>query len=188
MALRKSRIGSTGPGGARTPPLGHEAPASSGIGSQAPNTRSSSAASGTNSLIRGARWSVRLPRRMVAIWVSEPNGLAMPRRASSTPAMNVEATAPRPTHSTPSLPSAGAMGRAVLLAMRSSPFLRSGSPVRSAHAAALPGDPTDIHDALHHRDGGKDRQERHDHLQHDAPRPRGDQHRRHPDDEDALGE
>jgi len=39
-----------------------------------PNTMSSSEARGTNSLINGARFSVRLPRRIVAIWVSEPIG------------------------------------------------------------------------------------------------------------------
>src|SRR5690348_9876568 len=38
----------------------------------------------------GERFSVRLPRRMVPIWVSEPTGLPLPRRACSTPLMNVE--------------------------------------------------------------------------------------------------
>ena len=36
---------------------------------------SSSAASGTNSLIFGERFSVRLPRRIVPICVSDPMGL-----------------------------------------------------------------------------------------------------------------
>ena len=39
---------------------------------------SSSAASGTKSLISGLRSSVRLPRRIVPIWVSEPIGWPMP--------------------------------------------------------------------------------------------------------------
>ena len=41
------------------------------------------------------------------IWVSEPIGLACPRRIASTPAMNVVATAPMPGSRTPSLPLAG---------------------------------------------------------------------------------
>jgi hypothetical protein len=36
-------------------------------------------------------------------------GLAMPFLTASTPAMKVVATAPRPTHITPSLPVAGAI-------------------------------------------------------------------------------
>ena len=43
------------------------------------------------------------------IWVSEPIGLAWPRRIASTPAMNVVATAPMPGSSTPSFPLAGRM-------------------------------------------------------------------------------
>src|SRR5688500_15415201 len=70
---------------------------------------SSRPASGTNSLIFGARASVRLPRRIVPIWVSEPIGRANPLRMANTPAMVVVATAPRPTSSTPSLPRAGAI-------------------------------------------------------------------------------
>ena len=42
--------------------------------SQPVNTRSFSPASGTKSLIFGERPSVRLPSRMVPIWVSEPMG------------------------------------------------------------------------------------------------------------------
>ena len=57
--------------------------------------------------MRGERFSVRLPRRMVPIWVSEPTGWPLPRRACSTPLMNVEATAPRPTRRMPRRPSAG---------------------------------------------------------------------------------
>ena len=61
----------------------------------------------------GARPSVRLPSRMVPICVREPIGRAAPRRTFSTPAMNVVATAPSPTQSTPSVPLAGAIRRAV---------------------------------------------------------------------------
>ncbi len=57
--------------------------------------------------MRGVRFSVRLPRRMVAIWVRLPMGLASPRRAASTPATKVVATAPKPGRRTPSLPLAG---------------------------------------------------------------------------------
>ena len=45
---------------------------------------------------------------MVPICVSEPIGLASPRRTASTPAIIVVATAPRPTTITPSFPVAGA--------------------------------------------------------------------------------
>src|SRR5690349_22306924 len=68
---------------------------------------SSRAASGTKSLISGERFSVRLPRRIVAIWVSDPIGCVWPRRMLSTPAMKVVATAPRPGVMMPSLPVAG---------------------------------------------------------------------------------
>ena len=61
----------------------------------------------------GLRSSVRLPRRIVSIRASEPIGWARPRLTSSTPAISVEATAPRPTVRTPRRPSAGAtVGRA----------------------------------------------------------------------------
>src|SRR5688572_19237618 len=76
--------------------------------SQPPKTMSFKSASGTNSLIFGARASVRLPSRMVPIWASEPIGRARPFRIASTPAMVVVATAPRPTSITPSLPRDGA--------------------------------------------------------------------------------
>ena len=39
---------------------------------------SSSVASGTKSLIIGVRSSVRLPRRIVSIWASEPIGCGQP--------------------------------------------------------------------------------------------------------------
>ena len=82
--------------------------ASSGIGSQPPNTRSCRRASGTRSLIIAQRFSLRLPRRTCAIWVSDPMGLPSPALTASTPAMNVVATAPMPGKRTASLPSAGA--------------------------------------------------------------------------------
>src|SRR5689334_22466838 len=72
------------------------------------NTMSFRFASGTKSLINGDLLSVRLPNRIVPICVSEPIGLARPRRTASTPAIIVVATAPRPTTITPSLPLAGA--------------------------------------------------------------------------------
>ncbi len=72
--------------------------------SQPVNTRSLSDASGTNSLIFGDSASVRLPSRIVPIWVSDPMGLAMPLRTASTPATNVVATAPMPGIMMPSLP------------------------------------------------------------------------------------
>src|SRR5690606_3722229 len=55
----------------------------------------------------GERFSVRFPSRIVFICVRLPNGCAIPRRAASTPATKVVATAPKPGSSTPSLPSAG---------------------------------------------------------------------------------
>ena len=57
------------------------------------------------------RSSVRLPRRIVPISASEPIGSASPRLTSSTPAMRVDDTAPRPTVRTPRRPSAGAHRR-----------------------------------------------------------------------------
>ena len=50
----------------------------------------------------------------VAELETEPIGGAMPLRAAITPAMNVEATAPMPGVSTPSLPVAGGICRAVM--------------------------------------------------------------------------
>src|SRR5215471_21635818 len=59
--------------------------------------------------MRGEFASVRLPRRMVPICVSEPIGLARPLRIASTPAIVVVLTAPRPTSMIPSFPSAFSM-------------------------------------------------------------------------------
>src|SRR5687768_14906511 len=106
IADRKSAIGSRCLSW-RTPALRAAVSASSGIGSHAPNTRSSRLARGTNSLMYGERLSVRLPSLIVAIWVSEPIGFVRPRRILSTPAMKVVATAPRPGVSTPRRPVAG---------------------------------------------------------------------------------
>ena len=138
--FRKSPIGSMCSWRSSTPACSAAAYASSGTGSQAPNTRSFSAASGTKSRISGARPSVRLPSRIVPIWVSEPIGLAPPRRTFSTPAMNVVATAPSPTQSTPSFPSAGAIRRAACsgtanVLSREDPASRCA---RSAATGALP--------------------------------------------------
>src|SRR5215469_1544553 len=72
--------------------------------SQPPQTRSSRSASFTKSLIFGERASVRFPRRIVPICVSDPTGTAFFVRTSSTPAMKVVATAPMPGNSTPSFP------------------------------------------------------------------------------------
>src|SRR5712692_9854650 len=77
--------------------------------SQPPKVRSFSSASGTNFLMSGERASVRLPRRMVPICVSDPTGWDLPRRTSSTPAMKVVLTAPMPGSRTPSFPLAGAI-------------------------------------------------------------------------------
>ena len=57
----------------------------------------------------GERPSVRLPSLIVPSWVSEPIGAAIPRLASSTPAIRVDDTAPSPTVRTPRRPSAGAI-------------------------------------------------------------------------------
>src|SRR5512139_2473879 len=77
--------------------------------SQPPKTMSSRWARSTKSLMRGERASVRLPRRMVPICVSDPIGCASPLRMARTPAMVVVLTAPRPTSRTPSFPWAGAI-------------------------------------------------------------------------------
>src|ERR1700723_952599 len=98
--------------------------------SQPAKTTSFKSASGTKSLISGELLSVRLPSRMVPICVSEPMGLASPRRTASTPAIIVVATAPRPTIITPSLPVAGATlpVRALLWALDSSVDIASSDP------------------------------------------------------------
>src|SRR5690348_1403517 len=95
--------------------------------SHPPNSRSSSFASGTKSLISGVRPSLRLPRRTVASWVSDPIGTPAPRFTASTPAIKVVATAPIPGIRTPSLPSAGAIRTLSLLAteIRPLPFLEA---------------------------------------------------------------
>src|SRR5438552_3439673 len=85
--------------------------------SHPPNTMSSRRAMGTNSLIRGERLSVRLPRRTVPIWVRLPMGRERPVRMASTPAMNVVATAPIPGSRMPSFPRAGAISRPFSLVM-----------------------------------------------------------------------
>src|SRR5579859_5760429 len=77
--------------------------------SQPVNTISLKPARGTKSLIRGEWLSVRLPSRIVPICVSEPIGLASPRRTASTPAIIVVATAPSPTTMIPSFPVAGSI-------------------------------------------------------------------------------
>ena len=65
-------------------------------------------------MIIGLRFSSLVPRRMCAIWLIEPMGGCSPLRAAITPAMKGEATAPMPGVSTPSLPVAGAICRAVI--------------------------------------------------------------------------
>ena len=87
-------------------------------GSQPPKTRSSSSARGTNSLIRGLRFSSRLPSRMWAICATEPSGSSPVRREWRTPAITVDATAPMPGIKTPSLPVGGAIVRAVVMTVK----------------------------------------------------------------------
>src|SRR6266545_7275906 len=86
--------------------------------SQPPNTMSFNSASGTNSRMPGDQLSVRLPRRIVPICVSEPIGLANPLRIAITPAIVVVLTAPRPTSRTPSLPRAGAISTGVAMKLK----------------------------------------------------------------------
>src|SRR5262249_45661756 len=100
--------------------------------SHPPNTKSSKALSGTNSWIRGDRFSVLLPSRMVPSCVSEPTGCDLPFRTSSTPAMNVVLTAPMPASRTPSSPFAAA-----IFAGFSIPLLRRTA-IRRAKPLALP--------------------------------------------------
>ena len=139
--FRKSPIGSRSSWRLSTPHLRAASYALSAIGSHAPKTRSSREASGTNSRTGGAWPSVRFPRRMVAIWVIEPMGRPMPRLMCSTPAMKVDDTAPRPTSSTPSLPSAGAMvgpsAETKCLGSSAMPFSRARSSSRSCHCAGI---------------------------------------------------
>ena len=85
------------------------------MGSQPPKTMSSSSASGTNSRMSGLRSSPRLPRRMWAIWLTDPIGAVRPLRAAITPAMKVDATAPMPGVSIPRRPVAGAISRGAFM-------------------------------------------------------------------------
>src|SRR5436190_1830547 len=98
-------------------------------------------ASGTKSLTRGVRLSVRLPRRIVPICVTEPMGLPVPRRVCSTPARKVDATAPRPTSRTPSLPVAGSIscgwGAVKSLASKITPLCRARAMSGPCHCAGL---------------------------------------------------
>ena len=80
----------------------------------------------------GDRFSVRLPRRIVPIWVSEPMGFAMPFRIAMMPAMVVVLTAPRPTSRMPSLPSAGAI---------ESPLVTGENYIRLVPGFRVPGSP-----------------------------------------------
>src|SRR5271169_2754170 len=77
--------------------------------SHPPNVRSFNSASGTNCFRSGERPSVRLPRRIVPSWVSEPTGCDLPLRTSSTPAIKVVLTAPMPGVRIPSFPFGGAI-------------------------------------------------------------------------------
>src|SRR5882757_3159534 len=86
--------------------------------SQPVKTMSLRSAMGAKSVMRGLRFSVRLPRRMWPIWEREPMGLARPRRTASTPAMSVVATAPMPGIMTPNFPVAGLMLAAASVAAR----------------------------------------------------------------------
>src|SRR4051812_10797248 len=206
MFLRKPAIGSMCSCLSRTPAWSAAAYASSGSGSQAPNTRSSSAASGTNSRISGARLSVRLPRRMVPIWVTDPIGRAAPRRTFSTPAMNVVATAPSPTHNTPSLPAAGAICRTVVSATAVSfcqgvqrrpldhswlvhsldrlsvqPLFRQQGLIHLFRVLIH------IHEALHHGDERGERQQGHDRFQQQGMGTGAGQQGCETDQEDPLG-
>ncbi len=83
--------------------------ASPGKTSQPPKTRSSSEARGTKSRILGARPFFLWPSRIVDNCVSDPNGSPRRRRARSTPAIVVVATAPIPGKRTASFPVAGRM-------------------------------------------------------------------------------
>src|SRR5882724_13714967 len=76
-------------------------------------TRSSSWVIGVKFLMRGVLSSVRLPRRIVPIWVIEPIALAKPLRTASTPAMRVVATAPIPGIMIPNFPFAGLISAAL---------------------------------------------------------------------------
>jgi two-component system LytT family response regulator/two-component system response regulator LytT len=75
----------------------------------------------------------------VAIWVTEPIGLAKPRRIASTPAMNVVVTAPMPGINTPSFPCAGLTGTFSLLGKYLSPLSLGSLRLRREGLAAVTG-------------------------------------------------
>ena len=108
MASRSGLICASSPGSS-TPAVVAASKQLSSKMSHPPNTMSSSEASGTRSFMSGVRPSVRLPKRIVPICVSEPIGRAIPLRTAMTPAMNVVLTAPRPTSMMPSFPLGGAI-------------------------------------------------------------------------------
>src|SRR5580658_66580 len=96
-------------GWSRTPARVAATKASSGNGSHAQKSSWWRDANGTKSPIRVTRCSSRRPRRTVPSWDREPIGWPEPPLIDSTPAISVVATAPSPTQSTASLPSAGAI-------------------------------------------------------------------------------
>src|SRR3990170_5824139 len=147
------------------------------MGSHAPKTMSSIGVSGTKSLISGVRPSVRLPSRMVASCVSEPYGLARPRRASSVRAMKVEATAPSPTQRTPSLPFAGTGGRAVLSTTLCSSRLK-------VQCCCLT---SDVGKSLHNRNERQYGQDYNQCGDHHTVLPATDKGSRNPEQNDPLG-
>src|SRR6478736_7217430 len=174
-----------------TPQCSAASKALSGTGSQAPKTMSLSSVRGTNSLISGARLSVRLPRRIVAIWVREPIGFDFPCRINSTPAMKVVATAPSPTLSTPSFPVAGFTARAAVFCPTLDSFViwspgAKCAAWRSGRLGAL-GLLVHPEESLHHRDQREQRQDEEERREDDPPRPHPQEERRRPDPEDPLG-
>src|SRR5215831_5414165 len=198
IALRKSAIGSRSLSSS-TPAFFAAVYASSGIGSHAPNTMSSSDASGTKSLMNGERFSVRFPRRMVAICVSEPIGLEWPRRMLSTPAMNVVATAPRPGVRMPSVPLAGRMvveANVILLSRLMAGTCPGTAPQPEGFFSgerdrrfAGPRVGLPIHEvhALHDRDPGSDREEDDDGTEYGALEREAKEGLRRGEKHDALG-
>ena len=80
------------------------------VGERVPHAQKSSwgrETRGTRSSIRMTRCSSRRPRRTVPSWDSAPIGWPEPALMDSTPAISVVPTAPSPTQSTASRPSAG---------------------------------------------------------------------------------
>src|SRR4051812_4319323 len=163
---------------------------------------SSSFASGTKSLMSGERLSVRLPRRMVAICVSDPIGFDLPRRTLSTPAMNVVATAPRPGVRMPSLPVAGATPERDSFKRR---FLLCSSTPNGAlgvfgqccgpldrklerlRGGAVTGLVIDVCNALNHGDPGADRDDENDGLEYQPVQRQTEKRLRGRKKRDALG-